>query len=99
MFRQTGNRKFICVLGQNFHSKIAPICSRLQLGQHEEPYLVSSKGFFRQHIESLEAEGIRKSNEIYSSMISCHFPENVNIKLSAFYTVTCHFGMFSLEIG
>ena len=42
---------------------------------------------------------IRKSNEIYYSRITCHFPENVNTKLSAFFTVTCHFGMFSLEIG
>ena len=36
----------------------------------------------------------RKHNKSSYTMISCHFPENVNIKLSTFFTMNCHFGKF-----
>ena len=36
----------------------------------------------------------RKPSKSYNTIISCHFPENVNIKLSAFFTMNCHFGKF-----
>ena len=35
-----------------------------------------------------------KLNEMYYAMISCHFPENVNNKLSTSFIVTCHFSKF-----
>ena len=35
-----------------------------------------------------------KPNKSSYTVISCHFPENVNIKLSAFFTMNCHFGKF-----
>ena len=59
--------------------------------------LTKKEDFVEVNIFSIRNDTLRqcrKPSKSNYTIISCQFPENVNIKLSPYFTMNCHFGKF-----